>query len=443
MISFFKKKVVTRFAPSPTGFLHVGGLRTALYNYLFAKQCGGKFLLRIEDTDRARLVEGAEEEIIKTLNLFGLDSDEKPLRQSERIEIYKEYALRLVGQGNAYEDNGAIRFRMPKEGIAQFTDIVRGIIEIENKGQEDFVVLKSDGYPTYNLAHIIDDHETNITHVIRGEEFIASMPKYIALHKALGWELPQYAHLPLLLNIKRAKLSKREGEVAVYDFLDKGYFPEAVLNFVALLGWHPKDDQEIFSFEELKKKFKLEDVQKGGAVFDVVKLDWMNREYIKQMPLKTLFERVKDYGADADRSGFKIGEGGLTEEKVLKILAVEQSRITVFSELPQIFFMFGTMPKYDVSLLRWKDMTDDEIKNSFEISKSLIEKTENFTKENLEKTFLDKIGEGDKGVLLWPLRVTLSGKKASPGPFEIMEILGKEETLNRLKRALTRISQAT
>ena len=439
MIKLFQKKIVTRFAPSPTGFLHVGGLRTALYNYLFAKQYGGKFLLRIEDTDRVRLVEGAEEGIIKTLHVFGLNFDEKQMRQSERIEIYKKYAQRLLEQGSAYEDNVAIRFKMPQEGIAQFTDIVRNVIAIENKGQEDFVILKSDGYPTYNLAHIVDDHETNVTHVIRGEEFISSMPKYIALHKALGLELPQYAHLPLLLNTKRVKLSKREGEVAVYDFLDKGYLPEAVLNFVALLGWHPKDEQEIFSLEELIKKFRIEDVQKSGAIFDTIKLDWMNKEYIKRMSLETLFERVKKYGADTDQSDFKISGGALTEEKVFKILAVEQSRLTVFSELPQIFFMFGTMPEYDVSLLHWKDMSNEEIKNSLELSVNLLKAVSenNFTKENLEKIFLEKAKSfKDRGELLWPMRAALSGKKASPGPFEILEILGKKESLKRLENAI-------
>src|SRR3989338_8538688 len=276
-------KIRTRFAPSPTGFLHVGGLRTALYNYLFAKQRGGQFILRIEDTDRARVAEGAEENIIETLRIFGLNFDEGPLRQSEHLKRYKVLAGKLIQKGAAYEDTGAIRFKMPKEGVTKFTDIIRGEIRVENKTQEDFIILKSDGFPTYNLAHLVDDHDMAITHVIRGDEFISSMPKYIALHKAFGWELPKYAHLPLLLGKNRAKLSKREGDVAVKDFLDEGYLNEAILNFFALLGWHPsKSDKEIFTLEELIKEFKLEDVQKAGAIFDIQKLDWMNGEYIRK-----------------------------------------------------------------------------------------------------------------------------------------------------------------
>src|SRR3989338_5788326 len=284
-----QSQVRTRFAPSPTGFLHVGGLRTALYNYLFAKQNGGLFILRIEDTDRARLVEGAEQNILETLRIFGLDFDEGPSRQSDNLERYRQCAKELVAEGAAYGDNGAIRFRIIEDGATKFTDIIHGEIEIKNKTQEDFIILKSDGFPTYNLAHLVDDHDMAITHVIRGDEFISSMPKYIALHKAFGWELPQYAPLPLLLNKDRAKLSKRESDKAVKVLLEEdGYLEEAVLNFVALLGWHPKTDQEIFSLEELIKEFKLEDVQKAGAIFDIQKLDWMNGEYIRKKTPKEL-----------------------------------------------------------------------------------------------------------------------------------------------------------
>ena len=211
-------EVRTRFAPSPTGFLHVGGLRTALYNYLFARQNGGKFILRIEDTDRARLVKGAEENILETLRIFDLNFDEGLVKQSEHLGRYKECAEKLIQKGAAYEDAGAIRFKMPKDGVTKFADIIHGEIQIENKTQEDFVILKSDGFPTYNLAHLVDDRDLAITHVIRGDEFISSVPKYIALHKAFGWDIPQYAHLPLLLNKERAKLSKREGEMASDSF---------------------------------------------------------------------------------------------------------------------------------------------------------------------------------------------------------------------------------
>lgn len=415
-------KARTRFAPSPTGFLHVGGLRTALYNYLFAKQNGGQFILRIEDTDRARIVEGAEENIIETLRTFGLDFDEKPVRQSERLGRYKECAEELVQKGAAYGDAGAVRFKIPKEGVARFTDIIHGEIQIENKTQEDFIILKSDGFPTYNLAHLVDDHDIAITHVIRGDEFISSMPKYIALHKAFGWELPQYAHLPLLLGKNRAKLSKREGETAVADFLGQGYLKEAILNFVALLGWHPsKSDKEIFTLEELIKEFKLEDVQKAGAVFDMAKLDWMNSEYIRKKSPRELLKI-------AESLGVKFSE---------KIIALEQPRLKKLSELPEKTNYFFKDPEYDTDLLKWKQMNNAEIKKSLETSKNILESVseKDFSKENLEKIFLERAGK-DRGELLWPLRVALTGKKASPGPFEIMEILGKEKSVSRVQNAI-------
>src|SRR3989344_3614534 len=431
-------KTRTRFAPSPTGFLHVGGLRTALYNYLFAKQNGGQFILRIEDTDRARLAEGAEKNIIETLRIFGLDFDEGPIRQSERLERYKERTEELVKKGTAYPDAGAVRFKMGKDGVTEFTDIIRGEIQIENKTQEDFVILKSDGYPTYNLAHLVDDHDTAITHVIRGDEFISSMPKYIALHKAFGWELPQYARLPLILDKNRAKLSKREGEVAVYDFLDKGYLKEAVLNFVALLGWHPsKSDKELFTLGELIKEFKLEDVQKAGAIFDTAKLDWMNGEYIRKKSPRELLMYLKDVGRPLGRPTSK-------SEYLEKIIALEQPRLKKLSELPERTDYFFKEPEYNPDLLKWKKMSDKEIKKSLEASKQILESLteKDFSKENLEKIFLEKAGNlsaenaGDRGELLWPLRAALTGKKASPGPFEIMEILGKSESISRLERAI-------
>lgn len=431
-------KVRTRFAPSPTGFLHIGGLRTALYNYLFAKQQGGDFILRIEDTDRARIAEGAEENIIETLRIFGLDFDEGPVRQSERLERYKELAGELVREGAAYDDTGAIRFKMPKEGTTKFADIIHGEIQIENETQEDFVVLKSDGFPTYNLAHLVDDHDTAITHVIRGDEFISSMPKYVALHKAFGWELPQYAHLPLLLSKTRAKLSKREGEVAVKDFLGDGYLKEAILNFIAILGWHPsKSDQEIFSLEELIREFKLEDVQKAGAVFDMAKLDWMNGEYIRKKSPSEILAYLKDVGRPLGRPTSK-------SEYLEKIIALEQPRLKKLSELPERTDYFFKEPEYDAELLRWKHMSKEEIKKSLELSKSILEpfSEKDFTKENLEKVFLARAGNlpagkaGDRGELLWPLRAVLTGKKASPGLFEIMEILGKEKSVSRVQNAI-------
>ncbi|HEY4528119.1 MAG TPA: glutamate--tRNA ligase family protein, partial [Candidatus Paceibacterota bacterium] len=405
--------VRTRFAPSPTGFLHIGGLRTALYNYLFAKQNGGKFILRIEDTDRERFLEGAEQNIIETLRVFGLDFDEGPTRQSENLERYKELAEELIKKGSAYEDADAIRFKMPKDGVAKFTDIIRGEIQIENKTQEDFVILKSDGFPTYNLAHLVDDHDMAITHVIRGDEFISSMPKYIALHEAFGWTMPQYAHLPLLLSKDRAKLSKREGDVAVKDFLDDGYLKEAVLNFVALLGWHPsKSDREIFALGDLVKEFRLENVQKSGAIFDLAKLDWMNGEYIRK---KSPGEILKM----AESLGIKSSE---------KIIALEQPRLKKLSQLPEKTDYFFKEPEYSKELLRWKGEED------YHVIKKHLEKICELLPER-EKIMAYAEQEG-RGEVLWPLRVALSGREASPGPFEIAEILGQKETLKRVQNAL-------
>jgi glutamyl-tRNA synthetase len=434
-----KTEIITRAAPSPTGLFHIGGLRTTLYNYLFAKQNNGKFILRIEDTDQSRKVDQSEENIVKSIKAFDLNFDEGPFRQSENLKTYKKYAEELVSKKFAYVDNGSIRFRMSKTGTTQFTDIIRGSIKIENKIQEDFVILKTDGYPTYNLAHLVDDHDMNITHVIRGEEFISSMPKYIQLHQAFGWKLPQYAHLPLLLNQKREKLSKREGESAVYDFLDKGYLKEAIINFVALLGWHPSEsDKELFTLDELLKEFRLENVQKAGAIFDIAKLDWINREHIKKMPLETLFERVKEYSNNTEISGFKINNSNLKKEKVLEILKLEQMRMTTFADLSQTFYMFNAMPKYDGALLQWKKMTKNKILNSLEFSKQLIESIQekDFTEKNIETMLLKRATDmGDRGELLWPLRVALSGKEKSPSPFEIAAILGKKETVLRIENA--------
>ena len=415
-------EVRTRFAPSPTGFLHIGGLRTALYNYLFAKQNGGKFILRIEDTDRERFLEGAEQNIIETLRVFGLDFDEGPTRQSENLERYKELAEELIKKGSAYEDADAIRFKMPKDGVAKFTDIIRGEIQIENKTQEDFVILKSDGFPTYNLAHLVDDHDMAITHVIRGDEFISSMPKYIALHEAFGWTMPQYAHLPLLLSKDRAKLSKREGDVAVKDFLDDGYFKEAVLNFVALLGWHPsKSDREIFALGDLVKEFRLENVQKSGAIFDLAKLDWMNGEYIRKKSPKALLAYLQEaelpFGSSASKS-----------EYLEKIIALEQPRLKKLSQLPEKTDYFFKEPEYSKELLRWKGEED------YPVIKKHLEKICELLPER-EKIMAYAEQEG-RGEVLWPLRVALSGREASPGPFEIAEILGQKETLKRVQKAL-------
>src|SRR3989344_2034407 len=331
-------KVRVRFAPSPTGFLHIGGLRTALFNFLFAKKNSGSFILRIEDTDRASEVPGAVENIQETLKKFNLNPDEGPIFQSQRLDIYKKYADELIAKDAAYKcycseeriaelkkqaelakapflydkfclknpqelapalsfskRGGAfiIRQNMPEEGFTEFEDEVYGKIRIENRLLDDGVLVKSDGYPVYNFANVIDDHEMGITHVIRGEEFIPSTPKHILLYQTFGWPAPAFAHLPLLLDKTRKKLSKRDGDVAIKDYLDKGYLPEAIINFVALLGWNPKTTKEIFSLEELIESFDFSKINKAGAVFDLDKLNWFNSYYIKQKPLNELLRDRK------------------------------------------------------------------------------------------------------------------------------------------------------
>lgn len=445
------QKPTVRFAPSPTGYLHVGGLRTALYNFLFARQNNGKFILRIEDTDQARLVPNAEKNIVDTLETFGLEFDEGPFYQSERLDMYKKYADNLLEKDLAYEDEDAVRFRMPKEGKTEIQDIIRGRVEFENKTQEDFVIIKSDEFPTYNFAHVIDDYEMGITHVIRGEEFIPSTPKYVALHKALGWDVLKYAHLPLLLNKQKAKLSKREGDVAVTDFLKKGYLKEALLNFVALLGWHPKGEidkpeKEVFSLDELMEEFDLSRVQKAGAIFDLDKLDWFQHVWVTNIYEQTkddpekhpLFERVNDTFKD------RFGE---IDESFLKLIwpnIIERmGKPEDMQRLADEFEFFFAEPEYSADILVWKKSTPETTKQALVDLKSFLQDLHEgrWTTEELEKeikNFIKKSGL-DNGTVLWPLRVALTGKEKSMGPFEIMEILNKA---NKRNVVFTRIDKA-
>ncbi len=443
--------IKTRFAPSPTGFLHVGGVRTALYTYLFAKQNNGKFLVRIEDTDRARTVPGAEANIFETLKTFGLIPDEKPVHQSERLDIYTKYANQLKENGLAYGDDGAIRFSMNREGTTEFTDIVRGHIEIDNKNQEDFIILKSDGFPTYNFAHIVDDYEMNISHIIRGEEFIPSMPKYIALHKALGFPLPQYAHLPLLLNKNRAKLSKREGDVAVTDFLEKGYLVEALLNFVALLGWHPsKSEKEIYTLPELLKEFRLEEVQKGGAIFDLDKLDWFQHVWAVQLYKANqekpenhpLYARIKQYFQDL--STFNVDKFRLIFPYIIERLGPPQEMNKALQE----FDFFFTEPDYSAQALVWKKSDAQTTKVALETLKAFLTNLpdEDWSGGMVEKSIKEFIEQNgyDMGTVLWPLRVSLTGKEKSMGPFEIMDIFNRsghrEVVFMRIQKGMDKLN---
>jgi glutamyl-tRNA synthetase len=470
-------KVRTRFAPSPTGYLHVGGLRTALFAFLFARKNGGEFVLRIEDTDKARTVEGATENIVQSLKDFHLDFDEGPIFQSERLDKYKSHAEELVEKGAAYycfcsperldalrkEQEAAkkapkydklclnlskeevqakilagekhvIRLNVPEGKRIRFSDLVHGEIDISSNDLDDQVLLKSDGFPTYHLAVVVDDHDMNITHVIRGEEWIPSTPKHILLYSAFGWESPQHAHLPLLLSKTKKKLSKRDGDVAVKDYLEKGYLPEALLNFVALLGWNPKTEQEVFTLDELIEQFSFDKVNKSGAVFDLDKLDWINGLYIRKMALEELFNLIDLYpGHDLKK---------YPKEFLLKVIKLEQERLKKLSEIGERVKYFFEEPSYDPALLVWKKGSMESARENLQKVHDFIANENDLSAANLEPKLKAWITENNLGTgdVLWPLRVALSGFEASPGPFEIIDAFavlpdGKNIVLKRIQNA--------
>ncbi len=485
----------TRFAPSPTGYLHVGGLRTALYSYLFAKKYGGKFLLRIEDTDRERFVEDGVANILKSLYWAGMTPDEGvgqdkdgkigdigengPYTQSERLDIYKEYSQKLLEAGDAYYcfctterleklradqtarkvptgydghclstdpveakqkvesgEKHVMRLKMDKHGETIFNDLIRGEVRFKNELIDDQVLIKSDGFPTYHFAVVVDDHLMEITHIIRGEEWISSVPKHVQLYKYFGWEIPEMAHLPLLLNPDKSKLSKRQGDVAVEDYMGKGYLPEALINFVAFLGWNPGTEKEMYTMEELIKDFDLAKVGKTGGVFNIEKLDWYNKQYIKNLTNQELAERAKPW----------LEKEGITHSQLLeKAVSLERERITTLSELPEAIKFVLNLPDYNSELLVWKKSSKEEVDK---VLPELVEFYFNldetdFTKEKLEEK--TKIWIAEKGFstgsVLWPMRVALSGQENSPGPFEIAEVLGKSEATNRLSAGLNKLSK--
>lgn len=484
--------VRVRFAPSPTGYLHVGGLRTALYNYLFARKRNGVFVFRIEDTDRNRLVEDAKEKLPETVSIF-FDWDEGikkvknaveqgPYVQSERLEIYAKYAEELIGKGKAYrcfcsaerleavrkeqearkeptrydgkcqelskeevverlKENmpHVIRLRVEGAGEITFDDIVRGKVSFSRKTIDDQVLVKSDGFPTYHLANVVDDHLMGITHVIRGEEWLPSTPKHVLLYEAFGWDVPQFAHLPLLLNPDRSKLSKRQGDVAVEDYLAKGYLPEALLNFVALLGWNPGEGktQEIFSLDELVEAFDLAHVHKGGAIFDVKKLDWLNAQYIKKLSLDDLVAKAEPFLLKKPWFENVVPEKR-TPEFLRRAFLIEQDRLQKLSDVGESVKFFFFEPAVDPALLPWKQNTPEETRESLKKMRDTMQiLSENeWTRERLGSMLLEAAGER-KGDFLWPLRVALSGEKQSPPPFEIAWVIGKTATLRRIEAAET------
>ncbi len=471
--------VRVRFAPSPTGYLHVGGLRTALYNYLFARKNKGTFILRIEDTDRTRYVEGAVENLIQTLQWAGLEYDEGPYVQSERLGLYRQYAEQLVNGGKAYYafdtqaeldemrktqekmhipskyDRRAlnltagevaqklsagipavIRMKIPDAESVAFDDIVRGRVEFSSDRLDDQVLLKSDGYPTYHLANVVDDHSMEISHIIRGEEWLSSTPKHVLLYRFFGWDLPQFAHLPLLLNPDKSKLSKRQGDVAVEDYRRKGYSREALLNFVAFLGWNPGDEREMFTLDELIDEFSLDRVGKAGAVFNVEKLTWLNFQYLRKKPPAEMLVLLKE---ELVRAG--LGGTHFDDEYLLRVIEAMRERVTFprdWVENSRYFFQPPGAFDPDVVKKRWTSETPARL----EVLSGEIARQDDPKRDDYEAA-LHRAAETlgiTRSDLIHPLRLAVSGVGAGPGLYDILFIIGKAETLKRISAAIGRIN---
>lgn len=482
-------KLRIRYAPSPTGKMHVGNLRSALYEFLIARHAGGDFLLRIEDTDQERFVEGATEIIYRTLEKAGLDHDEGPDKdggygpyvQSERVKtgIYMKYAKELIEKGEAYycfcdkerlatlktevmegkeisvydkhclslskeeiEANLAagkpfvIRQNIPNEGSTTFHDELYGDITVENAELDDMILIKSDGFPTYNFANVVDDHTMGITHVVRGNEYLSSSPKYQRLYDAFGWQSPAYIHLPLVTDENHKKLAKRSenGSYIFEEMIEQGLLPEAIVNYIALLGWSPEDNQEIFSMEELIEKFDYHRISKSPAVFDSVKLRWMNGEYIKAMDFDRFYEMAEPYLKKVLKKDFDLK----------KIANMVKTRIEVFPDITEHVDFFQELPEYDVAMYTHKKMKTDRA-SSLEVLKEvlpILEEQSDYSNDGLYRRLLQYVEEkGCKnGYVMWPIRTAVSGKQMTPaGATEIMEVLGKEESLARIRKGIEKL----
>lgn len=472
----------SRFAPSPTGFMHIGNLRTALYSYLITKSLNGKFIVRIEDTDQVRLVEGATEVILKTLEMTGIDYDEGPVKggpngpyvQSERKDIYMKYAKQLIDMGLAYycfcsaerlaglhDENGlggydrhcrnlpaeeveanlaagmpyVIRQKMPLEGSTSYVDEVFGEITLANEEMQDQILIKADGFPTYNFCHVIDDHLMGVTHVVRGNEYLTSTPKYCLLYDAFGWERPHYVHLPLLMGRdedgKVSKLSKRHGAVSFQDLVNQGFLPEAIVNYIALLGWCPKDtNKEFFTMDELKQSFSIDAISKSPSVFDYEKLKWFNSAYIKEMS-------EEDFNAKALPVLDEFCPG---EYDKIKLASLLHSRINTFAEIPENIGFVTEMPALDPEMFRNKrNKTNPEL--CVEILNEcipLLDAVETWNEETLSALFADHAEKTGRklGTVMWAIRIAIARAKVTPGGgSELMEVFGKDESLRRIRLA--------
>ncbi len=477
------KKVRTRFAPSPTGFMHIGNLRTALYSYLFAKSMGGDFILRIEDTDRERFVEGAVDLIYSTLKKAGIDYDEGPNRdkgygpyvQSERKPLYMEYAKKLVELGGAYycfcskerlesliDENGnrrydkhclslskeevqkrldagepfVIRQNVPQEGVSEYTDLVFGHISVPCADLEDNILIKSDGMPTYNFANVVDDHLMEISHVVRGTEYLSSTPKYNLVYDSFGWERPEYIHLPPIMKDHEHKLSKRYGDANFEDFLAKGYLPEAIVNYIALLGWSPKDNTEKFTVKELEERFSVAGVNKSSSIFDEPKMKWLNAEYVKELEPQKFLELATPF---LDKSKIK----GLYDYSLIAPLL--QPRVEILGDIPEIVNFLEEYGEFDSALYEHKKMkTDVEFaKTALPIIKSTLENLDVWNGEKVHDTLnaLAESWEGGPikvGKLMWCLRIAITGRAVTPGgATDMTNVLGKERTVERLNKAIS------
>ncbi len=480
-------EVRTRFAPSPTGYMHVGNLRTALYTYLIARQNNGKFILRIEDTDQERYVEGAVDLIYRTMKETGMFWDEGPdvggdygpYIQSERQNLYMDYAKMLVEKGAAYycfcdkerldelklihsiskvphkydghcrnlskeeiEEKLAagvpfvIRQKIPEGGTTTFRDEIYGEITVDNSELDDQILMKTDGLPTYNFANVVDDHLMNITHVVRGKEYLSSAPKYNLLYEAFGWEIPKYVHCAPVMKDAHNKLSKRNGDASYEDLIKKGYLKDAVINYIALLGWAPKSEQEKFTLEELIQEFDIAGISKSPAIFDNEKLAWLNGEYIKAMPAEEFLEMAMPFIKEAVKR---------EDMDFASLAALLQGRCQILNEIPEMIDFIDTLPDYDIALYTHKKMKTNP-ENSLESLKAILpalEAVRDWTQENIHTALFDLIAklEVKNGLILWPLRTALSGKQFTPGGgVELAYLLGKEETLARIQKGIEKLS---
>lgn len=477
------RKVVTRFAPSPTGFMHVGGVRTALYAWLFARKHKGTFILRIEDTDKEREVAGSMEHIIKSLKWLGIEWNEgpdiggpnAPYLQSQRLESYRTYAQKLIEKGYAYPDpytkeeleafrqkateekraflfrdhrpenpgtwdgSKPLRFKVPEVKKYEWQDAVRGTLSAGPEALDDFILIKSDGYPTYNFAHIIDDLEMGVTHIFRADEFISSTPKFLSLYEALGIERPIFATLPPILGEGgNKKLGKRDGAKDILDYDTEGYLPHAMMNFLALLGWNPGGEQELFTVEELTEKFEIERVQKSGAQWNEEKLNWMNKEYIKKLSTEEQVAAVTKFMPDRIKS-----LPGFSESFVAKLTSIITERLEKWSDLSTMaeageFDYYFSAPSYEADTLVWKTETKENTIIHLNKANELVSgvSEDSWNKETIKAAVWEYAESVGRGNILWPMRYSLSGKEKSPDPFMLAEILGKTTTTERLAKAI-------